>query len=221
MPSTQTSTAAKKTALFDDDKEGQIYRTAAQMIHERGFAATSMNQIAEALEMTKPGLYYYVKGKKELLFKITSYAMDRLDEAVVEPAARIQDAEARLRSIVHGHARLLMSHVTALGILIDEVEALAPADKKVIVARKRNYLDLVRRTIDEVQSTYSGRKLDSTVAAFSLLGMVMWLSRWFRPEGKLDAATVADDITEIALRALLRGDAAPTVPPVPFPVPAT
>ena len=214
----------KTSALFNDDKAGTIYRVAAQMIHEKGFASTSMAEIAEAVELTKPGLYYYVKGKKNLLFAITSFAMDLLDEEVVGPANREDDPEVRLREIVRRHARLLMRDTTALGILIDEVDGLDPKHKEEIKARKRTYLDLVRRTVAEVQARHAGagRALDPTVAAFSLLGMVMWLSRWFRQGGRLDVDAVADDVTEIAMRSVLAGDAAalPAAPPSPLPAAA-
>ena len=93
--------------LFTDRRAGYIYRTAARMISEKGFAATSMNEIADAVELTKPGLYYYVKGKKELLYSIMGFALDRLDAEVVAPAGRISDPEVRLRLIMRSHARLL------------------------------------------------------------------------------------------------------------------
>ncbi|MEM8997548.1 MAG: helix-turn-helix domain-containing protein, partial [Acidobacteriota bacterium] len=109
----------RKAALFDDERAGRIYRTAAQMIYEKGFAATSMNEIAEAVELTKPGLYYYVKGKKELLFAIMGFAMDLLDVEVVAPAQEESDPEARLREIIRRHARLLTHEAGAVAILID------------------------------------------------------------------------------------------------------
>ena len=78
-----------KNKLFDGERAGAIYRTAARMIHEQGFDATSMSQIADAVQLTKPGLYYYVKGKKELLFAIMGFAMDFLESEVVRPAEAI------------------------------------------------------------------------------------------------------------------------------------
>jgi len=125
MHATLEQTPAR-SALFDDQRAGAIYRTAAQLIRRRGFAATSMAEIAEAVELTKPGLYYHVKGKKELLFAIMSHAMDLLDREVVASATPEEDPEQRLRIIVDRHCRLLMrDEHGALGILIDEVEGLS------------------------------------------------------------------------------------------------
>lgn len=184
--------------LFDDERAGKIYRTAAAMIYEKGFDATSMSGIAEAVDLTKPGLYYYVKGKKELLFAIMNFAMDRLDEEVVGPASQLDDPGERVRLIVREHARLLVREAGALAILIDEVRGLSPEQREAITARKRAYFDLLRSSLDEMNE--QGRlRVESTTAAFSLLGMVMWLSRWYEPDGPLDEETVVANVVELAV----------------------
>ena len=194
---------SKVPDLFDDERTAVIYRTAAQIIYEKGFDATSMNEIAEALDLTKPGLYYWVKGKKQLLHSIMVFAMDLLDAHVVEPAKTLDDPEERLRFIIQEHARLLTHEAGALAILIDEEAGLSPEEKAKIIRRKRDYLDFLRHTLDELKVRGRLRPLDTTVAAFSLLGMVMWISRWYDPEGRLDSERVVADVTEIAVGGML------------------
>lgn len=189
--------------LFNDERAGAIYRTAARMIYENGFDATSMSQIADAVQLTKPGLYYYVKGKKELLFAIMSFAMDLLETEVIRPAEKIADPVERLRAIVAEHARLLTYDQGTLAILIDEVDRLSEEYRRKIVGRKRDYLDFVRGTLEELRRAGRLRDVDTTVAAFSVLGMVMWLSRWYSADGRLRSSEVVRDVTEIALGGLL------------------
>ncbi len=190
---------SSKASLFDDERSGFIYRTAAQMIYEKGFDAISMNEIAKALDLTKPGLYYHVKGKKQLLFSIMDFAMDMLDTNVVGPAKSVADPEERLRLIIREHARLLTHEAGAVAILIDEDAGLTDEQREEIVKRKRAYFDLLRRTLDELKAQGRLRPTDSTVAAFSLLGMVMWIARWYNPKGRLGSEQVLRDVTEIAL----------------------
>jgi AcrR family transcriptional regulator len=196
-----------KNKLFDNDRAGAIYRTAARMIYEQGFDATSMSQIADAVQLTKPGLYYYVKGKKELLFAIMGFAMDRLESEVVRPAEAIADPAERLRAIVAEHARLLTHEMGTLAILIDEVDGLSEVYREQIIARKRRYLNFVRATLDELREAGRLQPVDTTVAAFSMLGMVMWISRWYDGEGPLTGEDVVRDVTTIALGGLLRESA--------------
>ncbi|MEM1205745.1 MAG: TetR/AcrR family transcriptional regulator [Acidobacteriota bacterium] len=222
MPRTSKTAAPTpivKPGLFDDERAGKIYRTAAQMIYEKGFAATSMNEIADAVHLTKPGLYYYVKGKKELLFAIMSFAMDLLDAEVVAHASVVEEPEARLRTIVSHHARLLTHEAGALAILIDEVAGLSEVQREQITRRKREYFDFLRQSLDDLAAEGRLRDVDTTTAAFSLLGMVMWLSRWYQTQGRLNAETVVRDVTEIAVGGVLAGGAASGVA-VPKPVDA-
>lgn len=193
--------------IFNDRRAGNIYRTAARMIYEKGFASTSMNEIAETLGMSKPGLYYYVKGKKELLFSIMGFAMDRLELEVVEPARQISDPEERLRIVTRQHARLLTQESAAAGavaILMDEMRGLDPDQREEIDRRKRAYFELIRATLEELRIDGKLQQIDTTVAAFSLLGMVMWIVRWYDPKGRLDSEDIVDDMAEIAVAGMLR-----------------
>lgn len=204
QPSLGTRDVPRTAALYDDERAGRIYRVAAQMIHEKGFAATSMNEIAEAVELTKPGLYYYVKGKKELLFAIMSYAMDQLDLHVQAPAREQEDPANRLRAVVREHARLLVHDAGALAILIDEVGGLSPIQREAITARKRAYFDFIRDTLEALRAEGRLHDVDTTTATFSLLGMVMWLSRWYQGAGRMAGEEVVADVTEIALKGVVR-----------------
>lgn len=212
MPATAEKQPPKteKAALFDDERAGSIYRTAAQMIYEKGFDATSMNAIADAVDLTKPGLYYYVKGKKELLFSIMSFAMDLLDTEAVAPAQRIDDPAARLRKILERHAWLLTHETGALAILIDETGGLSDEQREAITARKRAYFEFLRDTLDALRDEGRLRDVDTTTATFSLLGQVMWLARWYQSEGRLPRDEVVADVTEIAVRGVLRNGAEPS-----------
>ena len=77
--------AQRKSALYTE-RLAEIYHTAAAIILRKGYDATSVNDIANALGITKAGLYHYIHGKKELLFDIMNFGLDSLEEEVVTPA---------------------------------------------------------------------------------------------------------------------------------------
>ncbi|HKP85572.1 MAG TPA: helix-turn-helix domain-containing protein, partial [Blastocatellia bacterium] len=77
----------------DKDRLSEIYRVAARIICEKGYDATSMSDIAEAVGITKAGIYHHIPGKKDLLFRIMNFGMDSLDEQVIAPAREVEDAE--------------------------------------------------------------------------------------------------------------------------------
>jgi len=185
------------------ERLAEVYRTAAQIILRKGYDATSINDIANALGMTKAGLYHYINGKKELLFDIMNFGLDELDEEVATPARAIADAGERLRFIIASHARLVTRGQGAITILVDEITALTPAQSRIITRRKREYFDRLREVLNELKSQGKLQDVDTTTATFSLLGMVNWLSRWFRQDGALTQEEIAEQITKIALNGLL------------------
>jgi AcrR family transcriptional regulator len=197
---------AQKKRASNNERLAEIYRTAAEIILRKGYDATSVNDIANALGMTKAGLYHYIHGKKELLFDIMNYGMEQLDEEVVRPARAIPDAATRLRFMLASHARLVTRGQGAVTILVDEITALSPAQHRKITRHKRAYFDFLRDTLEELKAEGKLLDVNTTAAAFTLLGMVLWPSRWFRQDGALTSEQVAEEIVKIAFQGLLRAD---------------
>jgi AcrR family transcriptional regulator len=192
----------------EPDRLDEIYRAAAKIICEKGYDATSMNDIAEAVGLTKAGLYHHISGKRDLLFRIMNFGLDSLEEQVIFPARAVLDAEQRLRSIITRHVHLITSRSTHEGnnpvtIILDEVAGLTSGQRRKINQRKREYVDLIRDTLRELQAGGRLRDLDVTAATFSLLGMILWLSRWYNPDGRLGPDEIAREVTNTALGGLL------------------
>jgi AcrR family transcriptional regulator len=184
-------------------RASHVYRIAAEIMCQKGYEGTSMNDIAEAAGLTKAGIYHYIRGKEELLFEIMTYAMDQLDERIVAPAQEMTDAEERLRKTVEGHIRSLIEGVGAITVVLEELPALTPPHRRIITARKRAYFDFIRQTLQQLRSEGKLRNVSPTTAAFSLLGMILWISRWYRRDGKISAEQVMKDYLEIAMNGVL------------------
>ncbi len=184
----------------------KILRQAAKVFLEQGYDATSMNQIAERCQITKPGLYYHFKSKQELLFSVMSVALDVLEKNTLAATLAATGNEDRLRRIINTHARIVTDEGDgAFTILVtQETKALAPEDRRIVQHRMRTHVDLIRATLGALESEGRLRDLDISVAAFSILGMVVWIARWFRGSGPLDNREVADQVTNLALSAVLR-----------------
>jgi AcrR family transcriptional regulator len=195
---------ALKREQIPGDRAAEVYRTAAQVILQKGYDATSVSDIAEALGITKAGLYHYIHGKTQLLFDIMQYGLDELEREVAQPAHEIDDAETRLRFMIDMHARIVTRGDGAVTILVDETRALTPAQNRKITLRKRAYLDFLRATLDQLKAEGKLRDVDLTVAAFSLLGMINWLSRWYQTDGALNEGQIAEAVVDIALNGLTR-----------------
>src|SRR5437762_3094962 len=164
------------SASNEPDRLAEIYRAAAQIICDKGYDATSMNDIAEAVGITKSGLYHHVSGKRNLLFSIMSFGLDSLEEQVIAPARNVADPEGRLRTIISNHVHLITGRSTPQGnnpvsIVTDEVAGLTPAQRRKTDQRKRLYVALIKDTLHDLKAEGKLTDLDLDAAAYSLLGM--------------------------------------------------
>jgi TetR/AcrR family transcriptional regulator, cholesterol catabolism regulator len=185
-------------------RRAEICRTAARIFRDRGFDATSVSDIARALGMTKAGLYHYFDSKEALLLEIMNFGLDTVRDEVIAPVRGVRDPEERLRQLLMRHARVSTRGGGAVAHLTDEIRALPARARKPIEQRMRSYFDLIRDTLSELEAAGRLRDIDPTVATFSVLGMILWLPRWFRQDGRLTQEQVATEIANLALGGLLR-----------------
>src|SRR5204863_9589289 len=108
------------------------------------------------------------------------YGLDRVRDEVIVPVRSIRDPEERLRQLIVRHARITTRGQGAVAHLGDEIRALPAPARRQVEQRMRASFDLVRGTLAELRAAGRLRSLDITVAAFSVLGMILWLPRWFR-----------------------------------------
>lgn len=186
------------------DRTREICLIAAQIFFTKGYNATSLNHIADALGITKAALYYYVESKQELLYRIIKFGLDDVKGEVLDPARDIKDAEERLRFIILNHARLSAGGNHAVIIISHEVDALNFEQKQEVLHRRREYFEFIRNTLVELKAQGKLREIDLTTATFTILGMIIWLARWFSPNGKMSLESVCEDVCEMALRGILQ-----------------
>jgi AcrR family transcriptional regulator len=203
-PRSNVMSVRREPAAGPSERQSEIWRTAAQMIRDRGFGATSVNDIARAIGITKAGLYHHITSKETLLAEVLRFGLDQLEAEVVRPACAIKDPEERLRQLVVRHAEIVTRADGAVTQLVDEVPHLPSAARRQITRRMRKYFDLLRDTLTELKAAGRLGDIDPTVAAFSILGMINWLPRWFRRGRRLTASQVAHEIADMALAGLIR-----------------
>ena len=187
----------------------QIYLEASRLFVAKGFDATSMSDIAEAVNITKAGLYHFVESKEDLLFTIVNFGMDELFDEVVEPAREVDDPLERLRLIIRNHltniGRVGSSSGNPVTIVANDTTGLGPEKLRIVNARKRIYFDLVRDTLRELQARGDApADLDATVATHCILGTILWTARWRRPRGRLSLEQIVLQVSDMLLLGVLK-----------------
>jgi TetR/AcrR family transcriptional regulator, cholesterol catabolism regulator len=187
------------------DSRQEILRTAARLFQQRGYDATSMNDVAAALKLSKGGLYHHFQGKDEILFEIMNHAMEITQDRVIAPVRAIADPEDRLRALIRLHIEVVLSpRDREITVMLHENHPLPPALRKRINARKKDYIHFVADTIGELQRARRSKvSVSPRAAAFALLGMINWIYQWYKPEGELQANNLVPQFTDFVFGGVL------------------
>jgi AcrR family transcriptional regulator len=185
----------------------EICRVAARVFYEKGYTGASMQDIAEAVGLTKAGLYHHIGSKDRLLFEIMNYGMDILQETVLDKVAPIQDPREKLRQTIAGHIDLIVrARDLEITVILHENRSLNGALREKINARKRHYIHFLEGLIGSVQEQAGGPPLISArMAAFVLLGMINWLYQWYQAEGPIPQNQLVRVYSDFFFRGLLGG----------------
>jgi AcrR family transcriptional regulator len=181
----------------------EILELSAKLICKKGYDGTGVQDIAEACGLTKAGLYHHIGSKEGLLAAIMDYGMDLFEEAVLANVQGIENPLERLKACMARNIDLVTrgSSKEVTIILHEHATLHGPAGKR-INARKKNYVRFLEKAFDEAQAQKLIRPVDSTLAAFSLLGMVLWTYKWFRPDGALSEEAIAQGMVDMLFNGL-------------------
>src|SRR5271157_2630216 len=205
-----TMSAMARETLVDSRQE--ILRTAARLFQQQGYDATSMNDVAAALKLSKGGLYHHFQSKDEILFHIMSHAMEMTEERVINVVRRIDGAsvagarvdvtEERLRTLIRLHIQLVLSpEDREITVMLHENHPLPPALRRKINGRKKDYLHFVENLVADVQRLRTpAPAVTPRAATFALVGMINWIYQWYQPDGPLTGDALVQQYTEIFFR---------------------
>jgi len=182
-----------------DERLDHLLARAAQVIAQQGYHSTTMRDLAAATGMSLAGMYYYVRSKEALLFRI----QERCFSAVLEGATRALRAAADgdplepLRAFIRHHVTYFAAHMAEMKVLAHEANSLTGDRWRKVHAIKRRYVDLLEGLLKDVAP--DDPAVDRSAAAYALFGMMNWIYNWYDPAGEIDPARLADLIARIFL----------------------
>lgn len=185
----------------NDARRLDILRAAARVFRRLGVSATGMREIAEEADLSPGNLYYYFKGKDELLLFCQERTLERL-AAVVKAARAVPGSWAgRLRAVLSGHVHCMLDELEGATAHL-EVEAL-PEDMRAGVVQKRDaYERAVRALVAEGVKAGELAPVDPALVTRAMLGAVNWTARWYRHDGAQSVAEIAESLSDYLVSGL-------------------
>lgn len=182
----------------------EIFRTAAELMVQRGYVGTSMGDLAKAVGMTKAGLYHHISSKQDMLFQILLHAMEGLEIAVIEPAKLLEDPEERLREMIRLHVRGLFSSGLEFALLFPERRHLESGQQQIVAQQIESYLAMIREALQELADEGKLQDLDVKIAARHILQTIAGIARWYSKDSEITEDLLVEQTVNFNLSAILK-----------------
>jgi AcrR family transcriptional regulator len=172
-------------------KREAVIHAAARAFNARGFHNTSLDDIATALGVTKPTLYYYVENKEQLLFESFCAGLEPVRAAVRDARASGRSARERLHGVLLRYAQAIASEFGWCMVRAEDQDL--SAEMRTHVKALKSEIDQgIRRLIREGIADGSIGACDPKMTAFALAGALNWIAHWYRDSQPQSASQVAD-----------------------------
>lgn len=187
-----------------ETKRQAVLQTAAQLFLEKSYGRTSMNDVADRLNITKPALYHYFRNKEEILLECYQLGTAMIEEILNDIAAHCGTGLAKVEAFIYSYVNVMTINFGRCVMRLDEGDLSAEA-----FANVRNYKRKIDRRlrsfIQEGVADGSIAPCDPKLTAFALAGALNWICVWYEPKGPNSPEEIATQF----VRTLTRGLAAP------------
>ena len=198
-----TARAAKQVAERRN-RDPEVMAAAIKVFHSKGFAAATVQDVADEVGVLKGSLYHYISSKEDLLFRVLKESHDQAAGIMAEVTALDVAPLERLRAYLQKmHLWYLNNHERA-SVYLNQSRHLTGANREEVRTQARNLEHFLRELLAEARGSGALRQdLDLRLAAYFLLGALNSLPNWYRPDRGYSPETIATTYTEMALRSLL------------------
>ncbi|AEG33034.1 regulatory protein TetR [Thermus thermophilus SG0.5JP17-16] len=182
----------------------RILQEAAKLFTEKGYEATSVQDLAQALGLSKAALYHHFGSKEEILYEISLLALKGL-VAAGEKALEVADPKAALLRFMEAHARYFEENRPFFVAMLQGIQSLSPEHRAETVRLRDRHEANLRAILKRGMAAGVFREVDVALAGRAVLSMLNWMIRWFRPGGPLRAEEVARFYFDLILKGLEHG----------------
>ena len=193
--------------MVETTRRQAIEDVASDLFRERGYAATSIRDIARALSVQGASLYAHVTSKEDVLWAIVDRAATRFEEAADHAEAEAEahrpgDPAEAIAALVEAHVDVLTADVDEAGVFVNEWRSLGEERRRQILGRRDAYQARFRRRIEEGVAIGAFAMTDPSIATSSILSAINGVAAWYDPDGRLPADRIADHLVDLVLRML-------------------
>lgn len=178
-------------------RKNNVYQAALRLFQKRGYDKTSIQEIADAVNLQKGSLYHYITSKENLLFEIIYGTVTNMVEMIRVVQSDGLPPREKLCHAIETHLLTGTSLLDEFSLMMQETKYLPPKLKRQIILKKKQYEMIFRKIIGEGIKGEEFKKLNSKVTSFMVLGAMNWLYQWYSSKGPLSPKDISDIFCEI------------------------
>ncbi len=183
-------------------KRQVVLRTAARIYSRNGFHETTLADIAEELNVSKPALYYYFRSKDDILFECHRLAIEAITDGDNPMPSRDEaSGRERLEEFLRRYVRMVVDDFGTC-LVMTGTNALEPENRGQVVEGRRQIDSMLRELLQHGNADGTLVCEDTKLAAMFIFGAMNWIPRWFHADGSLGLEEVADRLIEFVLKAI-------------------
>lgn len=200
-----------------------IILAAAEVLQRNGYEAATMKDIAAAVNLTAASLYHHFRNKDTLLLAVLELGLEIVIQQIEPIASSTKPSDQKLCEMIRAHVVGLTENTAVGAAMVFEIRALmhvkaplktASAEdreafqsfidrRSAFFARRDHFEDLFRTVVREGIEHGTFRSLDVPIFVKALLGAHNWIGVWYKPEGRLNGAQIADLFADAMLKGIL------------------
>lgn len=180
----------------------EIFEAAAKIFSEKGYHATSMQDIATAVHLKKGSLYHHVSSKQEILLELLERALKLLISRLEGVLEEGLPPEETLQKAMTVYLRILTENRALSSVLLFEHRSLKPTLQTKHISQRDRFEELWRRIIQAGTASGDFQPVDADQVVRGLLGALNWTVTWYRPEGALSSDEIVDHYIDLFLTGL-------------------
>ncbi len=192
------------------DSRAAILQAAAELFMQLGYAATSIDAVAESLGATKGHIYHYYGSKADLFFDIQTAAMTRLLQEVEPIARRKQPALQRLADMALRHTEILLTDLAMQKVAVQGLErhlfagVAAVRQLRAVVRLRDDYEQMFAEVMDEAIREGLVIDLPPKLLTKPFFGAMNWATVWYS-QRRLQSPQAVEEIARVLAGCALRG----------------
>ena len=183
LPSLTASSGNLKSEV-SDFKRRRIREEACSLFFERGYESTTLDAVAQALEVTKPFIYSYYSNKSDLLYDICRLGIELSLEAIQGVAALDRPPTDRLRKVVESVLAIIFQYRKFIVVYEREEKNLDGTKAREIRDLRKLFDHQLADLLTEGDRLGDFQIVDPVLTATTIGGMITWVAQWYSPEGK-------------------------------------